>query len=159
MTPMPTMPNFRLVLLISAIVFAVPLYMYITALYAPRYLSPTDNKKMMDSKQVVVLDVMQNSNVKFIDDQTQFLTKDGDSSATCRCVWSTVPLACDSLSMLLVHAMITIISTIGLVIIFKKSARNNEQPSSLTSYCDSSDGGSVVAIEEQCNDPKSELVI
>ena len=82
-----------------------------------------------------------------------------------KCMDQNIPSISNLLSMLMVHAAITVVGMIAAAIIFKRSTSNvnhglwsNEQHSPLNDQ--SSAGVSMAAMEEQCSqEQKSELVI
>ena len=127
-----------LVLMISAMLFAMPWYIH------HDYQSSTDPH----DQNIVFPDDVSVTQGSKINEYKKPPPKNTDIGA--KNAWHT------SLSMLLVHIAITIVSMIAVVAIFKWSTRSNDK---LDGDCDSSASVSVAAMEEQCKEIKSEMVI
>ena len=148
-----TVTCLSLILMTSAIIFAVSLYS------THSHSSVADYNQNIE--EVVLLDddsVMQGSMVKSTEDCKEpdpFPAENGDFGAKCPYHTSII---CNPLSMRLVHATIFIASMIAVVIIFKRSARSSEQQQT-NEQESSAPGVSMAPMEESCKKPNSELVI
>ena len=127
--------------MISALLFAVPWYIYQSSI------EPNDQ----NVEEIAFLDdvtVTQGSKIDDCKEPTPFPAEKSNLGMK--------HLRHNPLNMLFLHVVITTASMIAIATIFKYLTRSNEQ---LDGDRENSARVSVAAMEEQCKEPKSEMVI